>query len=361
MLVISVVGARPNFMKMAPVISALREGGIHSYLVHTGQHYDKNMSQVFFDELKLPVPDKFLGVGSGSHAEQTAKVLIEFEKICLDEKPDLVIVAGDVNSTLACALVASKLNIPVAHIESGLRSFDRAMPEEINRVLTDRISDLLFVTEESGMKHLKREGIQSNKIHFVGNTMIDSVIKSLPVTLGQEPWEKYKLTQNDYCLITMHRPSNVDSQENIGNIISMLNRMSERLQIIFPIHPRTQKALKNSTITLSNKIKLLDPLSYFDFLGIMSQAKVVVTDSGGIQEETTYLGVQCITVRKNTERPITIALGTNHLVGNNSDAVLETFNAILNGNIKNGNVPPKWDGKSGQRIAKIIKEYLSKR
>jgi len=358
MSIISVVGARPNFMKMGPVVEALDNENIPNILVHTGQHYDKNMSQVFFDELKLPVPAKFLGVGSGSHAEQTAKVLIEFEKICIDEKPDLVIVAGDVNSTLACALVASKLNIPVAHIESGLRSFDRTMPEEINRVLTDRISDLLFVTEESGMKHLKSEGIQSNKIHFVGNTMIDSVIKFLPVSLGQEPWKKYNLIKNDYCLITLHRPSNVDSQENIGQIVSLLNKMSEKIHIIFPVHPRTQNSINNCTIALSDNIKLLDPLPYIEFLGLMSNAKLVVTDSGGIQEETTCLGIQCITVRDNTERPVTVESGTNHLAGTDPEKIIITFHEILNGKIKKGQIPPKWDGNAGIRIANIINDFL---
>ena len=359
MSIISVVGARPNFMKMAPVIGALQESDIPNILVHTGQHYDNNMSEVFFKELGISKPDYFLGIGSGTHGEQTAKVLMEFEKICLGEKPDLVIVAGDVNSTLASALAASKLDIPIAHVESGLRSFDSTMPEEINRMLTDRISDLLFVTEECGIKNLKDEGIADDKIHFVGNCMIDSVTKFISIANKMSPWSKYEFCGNDYCLITLHRPSNVDSLKNIENIVLIMNKMSERIKIIFPIHPRTRKSLNNLSIKLSNNIKLIDPLPYIDFLGLLSQARIVLTDSGGIQEETTYLGVQCITIRENTERPVTIELGTNHLVSNNYSMVLSTFNNIMNGEIKKGTIPPKWDGKAGERIAIIIKEYIS--
>jgi len=244
-MVIRVVGARPNFMKMLPVISALNKLNIPNLLIHTGQHYDENMSKVFFDELRMPNPDIFLGVGSGSHAEITAKIMIEFEKVCLDNNPKLVIVAGDVNSTLACALAAKKLNIPIAHVESGLRSFDQEMPEEINRILTDRISDILFVTEESGMNHLLDEGIEKEKIHFVGNCMIDSVKKFLPEALEQKPWHKYNLIVNDYCLITMHRPSNVDSTKNLNILVDILNSMSEKTKVVFPIHPRTKNALRN--------------------------------------------------------------------------------------------------------------------
>jgi len=356
--IISVVGARPNFMKMAPVISAIKDYGLSNYLVHTGQHYDDNMSKVFFTELGLPEPDNFLGVGSGSHASQTAKMLIEFETICLKRKPSLVIVAGDVNSTMACALVSVKLNIPVAHVEAGLRSFDNAMPEEINRILTDRISDLLFTTEDSGTKNLLNEGVPKEKIHFVGNCMIDSVSKFIPLAKEMAPWSKYDLNGNDYCLITLHRPSNVDSQQNIEKITSMLNIMSEKIHIVFPIHPRTKKSINNCTIALSDNIRLLDPLPYVEFLSLMSNAKLVVTDSGGIQEETTYLGVQCITVRENTERPITVELGTNHLTGTVANNILRVFNDIVEGRCKRGEIPSKWDGNSGKRIANVINDFL---
>ena len=357
-MIISVVGTRPNFMKMAPVITAIKNKGIKNIFVHTGQHYDDNMSKVFFDDLKMPEPDIFLGVGSGSHAEITARIMIEFEKVCVDKKPKLVIVSGDVNSTLACALAAKKLNIPIAHVESGLRSFDQEMPEEINRILTDRISDLLFVSEESGMKHLLDEGIEKEKIHFVGNCMIDSVKKFLPDALEQKPWHKYDLVINDYCLITMHRPSNVDSTTNLNKVIDMLNSISEKTKVVFPIHPRTKNELQNANKKLCGNILLLEPLPYLEFLGLMAKAKVVVTDSGGIQEETTYLGVQCITVRENTERPVTVYIGTNHLVGTDSSAALNIFNIIINGEIKKGIIPPKWDGNSGKRIAKIIGEFV---
>ena len=289
-MVISTVGARPNFMKMAPIIHAINKLEISNMLVHTGQHYDENMSKVFIEDLKMPVPDIFLGVGSGSHAEITAKIMVEFEKICIKNNPELVIVVGDVNSTLACALAAKKLNIPIAHVESGLRSFDQEMPEEINRILTDRISDLLFVTEESGMKHLFDEGIEKEKIHFVGNCMIDSVKKFLPTALEKKTWIKYDLIKNGYCLITMHRPSNVDSAKIFNKSVDMLNSMSEKIKVVFPIHPRTKNKLRNSNIKLCDNILLLEPLPYLEFLGLMAKAKVVVTDSGGIQEETTYLG-----------------------------------------------------------------------
>ena len=357
-MVISVIGARPNFMKMAPVIHAVNKLNIPNLSVHTGQHYDKNMSSVFFDVLKMPDPDIFLRVGSGSHAEITAKIMVEFEKICINNNPRLVIVAGDVNSTLACALAAKKLNIPIAHVESGLRSFDNTMPEEINRILTDRISDLLFVTEESGINHSLNEGIPKERIYFVGNCMIDSVKKFLPMALEQTPWIKYDVIENEYCLITMHRPSNVDSAENINKLIDMLNSMSEKIKVVFPIHPRTKNSLQNSNKHLRDDIMLLEPLPYFEFLGLMAKAKVVVTDSGGIQEETTYLGVQCITVRENTERPVTVDLGTNHLVGTDTSSVLNTFNDVINGKIKKGTIPPKWDGNAGERIVKIIWDFI---
>ena len=359
-MVINVVGTRPNFMKMMPVISGLNKLNIPNMLIHTGQHYDENMSKVFFRDLRIPDPDIFLGVGSGSHAEITAKIMIEFEKVCLKNNPRLVIVAGDVNSTLACALAAKKLNIPIAHVESGLRSYDEEMPEEINRILTDRMSDLLFVTEKSGIEHSLDEGIAREKIHFVGNCMIDSVKKFLPVALEQKPWYEYALDEYDYTLITLHRPSNVDSAENINKVVRMLNEMSKSSKLVFPVHPRTKSRLAQSSHKLDGNILMLEPLPYLEFLGLMAKARLVITDSGGIQEETTYLGVQCITFRKNTERPVTVDLGTNQLVGTDPKELLKTFNKIINGEIKKGTIPPKWDGNAGTRIVKIINEYLAK-
>ena len=359
-MVINVVGTRPNFMKMMPVISGLNKLNIPNMLIHTGQHYDENMSKVFFRDLRIPDPDIFLGVGSGSHAEITAKIMIEFEKVCLKNNPRLVIVAGDVNSTLACALAAKKLNIPIAHVESGLRSYDQEMPEEINRMLTDRMSDLLFVTEKSGIEHSLNEGIAREKIHFVGNCMIDSVKKFLPAALEQKPWYKYALDEYDYTLITLHRPSNVDSAENINKAVRMLNEMSKSSKLVFPVHPRTKSRLAQSSHKLDGNILMLEPLPYLEFLGLMAKARLVITDSGGIQEETTYLGVQCITFRENTERPVTVDLGTNQLVGTDPRELLKTFNKIINGEIKKGIIPPKWDGNAGTRIVKIINEYLAK-
>ena len=359
-MVINVVGTRPNFMKMMPVISGLNKLNIPNMLIHTGQHYDENMSKVFFRDLRIPDPDIFLGVGSGSHAEITAKIMIEFEKVCLKNNPRLVIVAGDVNSTLACALAAKKLNIPIAHVESGLRSYDQEMPEEINRMLTDRMSDLLFVTEKSGIEHSLNEGIAREKIHFVGNCMIDSVKKFLPAALEQKPWYKYALDEYDYTLITLHRPSNVDSAENINKAVRMLNEMSKSSKLVFPVHPRTKSRLAQSSHKLDGNILMLEPLPYLEFLGLMAKARLVITDSGGIQEETTYLGVQCITFRENTERPVTVDLGTNQLVGTDPRELLKTFNKIINGEIKKGTIPPKWDGNAGTRIVKIINEYLAK-
>ena len=329
-MVINVVGTRPNFMKMMPVISGLNKLNIPNMLIHTGQHYDENMSKVFFDDLRIPDPDIFLGVGSGSHAEITAKIMIEFEKVCLNNNPRLVIVAGDVNSTLACALAAKKLNIPIAHVESGLRSYDQEMPEEINRMLTDRMSDLLFVTEKSGIEHSLNEGIAREKIHFVGNCMIDSVKKFLPAALEQKPWYKYALDEYDYTLITLHRPSNVDSAENINKAVRMLNEMSKSSKLVFPVHPRTKNRLAQSSHKLDGNILMLEPLPYLEFLGLMAKARLVITDSGGIQEETTYLGVQCITYRENTERPITFQIGTNHLTGTNPEIMLKKFGAKEN-------------------------------
>lgn len=329
---------------------------ISHLICHTGQHYDEKMSKVFFEDLELPEPDFYLGVGSGSHAEQTAKIMIEFEKVLLQEKPDLVIVVGDVNSTIACSLTAAKLHIKTAHVEAGLRSFDRSMPEEINRILTDSIADYLFVTEKSGLKNLIKEGVDENKIHFVGHVMIDSLIHYLPKMNGKKIMNELNVKEGSYVLTTLHRPSNVDEPEQFKKLIKMLNRISEERPVIFPIHPRTKKNLEiyHLNQTISQSVNLLDPIGYIDFLTLTKNAELIITDSGGIQEESTYLGVQCITLRDTTERPITVEVGTNHLLGHDLDLAEHTALEILNGKKKEGNIPELWDGNAAERIVKIL-------
>ncbi|HVO75049.1 MAG TPA: UDP-N-acetylglucosamine 2-epimerase (non-hydrolyzing) [Ignavibacteriaceae bacterium] len=364
--IISVVGARPNFMKVAPIHKAFLKKGInHSdiehLICHTGQHYDEKMSKIFFDDLELPYPDFYLGVGSGSHAEQTARVMIEFEKILLQEKPDIIIVVGDVNSTIACSLVASKLNVKVVHVEAGLRSFDRTMPEEINRLLTDSISDFLFVTEKSGINNLKKEGVDEDKIYLVGNVMIDSLIQYLPKTESSGILNELNLEKNNYVLVTLHRPSNVDSGSFLSGLILTLNNLGKKKKIIFPVHPRTKKNLAESGLEndLSENVLLTDPIGYIDFLGLTKNAELVITDSGGIQEETTYLGVQCITVRENTERPVTVEIGTNQLIGTDLKKVQEAAEKVLNGEKKCGKIPELWDGKAAERIVNVLSRKLA--
>jgi len=360
--IISVVGARPNFMKIAPIHRAFLKykDQVQHLICHTGQHYDEKMSKVFFDDLELPKPDFYLGVGSGSHAEQTAKVMIEFEKILLKEKPDLVLVVGDVNSTIACSLTAAKLHIKIVHVEAGLRSFDKNMPEEINRVLTDRISDYLFVTEKSGLENLKHEGVDYSKVFFVGNVMIDSLAYYLNKTNGRM-LDKFGLEPQNYILVTLHRPSNVDSKEQLTKLFGMLDRISQKRKILFPIHPRTLKNLKEySLLDESNKnLILTEPIGYIDFLSLTKNAELILTDSGGIQEESTYLGVQCITLRTSTERPITVEVGTNQLLGNDLDKAENAALEILNGNRKPGKIPELWDGKAAERIAEILIQKLN--
>ena len=376
MKLLLVAGARPNFMKIAPIIHALnhvnqrneinQRNQINYVVVHTGQHYDHEMSQAFFDELEIGRPDYFLGVGSGSHAIQTAGVMVEFEKVCLNEKPDLVVVVGDINSTLACALVAAKLCIPVAHVEAGLRSYDRTMPEEINRILTDSVSDYLFTTCEDANESLKKEGIPEERIHFVGNVMIDTLLK-FKNKAGAEA--KIKMNGNDYALLTLHRPSNVDNQNAFKNIIEAFQEISKYIPIIFPAHPRTQKQIKylgyknyfhilesdlTHPINPKNSITLLNPLPYLEFLNLMTNSKLVYTDSGGIQEETTILGIPCLTLRENTERPVTITEGTNTIVGNNREKILNESHKILAGKGKKGRIPKLWDGKAAERIVNIL-------
>jgi UDP-N-acetylglucosamine 2-epimerase (non-hydrolysing) len=347
--ILHVVGARPNFVKAAPVLHAIRQRGIRQTLVHTGQHYDRNMSDVFFTQLEIPEPDFNLNVGSGSHAAQTAEIMRRFEPLVLEQRPDIVLVYGDVNSTVAAALVCSKLLIRVGHVEAGLRSFDRTMPEEINRIVTDRLSDMLFTPSEDGDANLHHEGVPLEKIHRVGNVMIDSLVQLLPVA-RKAPTNGLP---ERLALVTLHRPSNVDNGENLKNILDSLLEVSERMAIVFPVHPRTRQRISEFGLDVS-RLHLLDPMPYIEFLGLQTRAAVVITDSGGIQEETTYLGVPCLTVRENTERPITVTLGTNILVGDDRAKLSTEFKKILDGKGKKGTVPPLWDGRTGDRIADIL-------
>jgi UDP-N-acetylglucosamine 2-epimerase (non-hydrolysing) len=360
--VISVVGARPNFMKIAPIHRAFRkfEDRILHGVCHTGQHYDTNMSQIFFTEFGLPEPEWSLGVGGGSHAEQTARIMIGFEEVCIREKPDLVLVVGDVNSTLACSLVAKKQHIPLAHVEAGLRSFDRSMPEEINRMVTDALSDLLFVTEPSGIKNLRKEGISDTSVFFCGNVMIDCLVNLTPRILESNISETLRLNGMEFILVTFHRPSNVDDPSLLTEVIQFLNRLAAKRKVIFPIHPRTRKNLEilASKVAPSVDILMTDPLGYLDFQSLVRQASMIVTDSGGIQEETTFLGIPCITVRNSTERPVTVDIGTNYLVGTDLQLAWQTAEEILSGNMKKGRVPELWDGKAAERIAEVIDKML---
>ena len=359
--IISVVGARPNFMKVAPIHRAFlpySETWEH-HIVHTGQHYDAAMSDAFFHDLNMPHPSWFLGVGSGSHAEQTARVIAGFEQVCLEAKPDYVVVVGDVNSTIACALVSVKLGIRTAHVEAGLRSYDRTMPEEINRMATDAIADELFVTEESGMANLRREGVGSERMHLVGNTMIDSLHYALPRAITSDVLTRLNIVAGDYALVTMHRPSNVDLPYQLRNLIDVLSEIALRQPVVFPVHPRTKKNLQLWEISVPEGIVVVDPLGYVDFLALMRSAAFVVTDSGGIQEETTALKVPCITARTSTERPVTVEIGTNILVEPTAQGILSAVSAIRGGQIRVGKVPQLWDGHAAERIAAIITEHYS--
>jgi len=405
MKILTVVGARPNFMKAAPIIAAINAHNKHNerlvagfagrpepqvetiqhILVHTGQHYDELMSGSFFNDLNLPKPDIHLGVGSGSHATQTAEILKKFEEVLLEKKPDIVVVVGDVNSTLACALVSSKISFDsdgsrpvIAHVEAGLRSFDRSMPEEVNRILTDHVSDLLFVTEESGLQNLRNEGIPADKIHFVGNTMIDSLLhfkeKAEASTileklgfLGQGRKNGEANSSTRYALLTLHRASNVDNRDVFLNIMTGLEELATDCPVVFPVHPRTQRRIQEFGFEFSlgkgtgkhgaNEqgpgMIVTDPLGYLDFLCLMKHASLVVTDSGGIQEETTILGIPCVTVRENTERPVTVECGTNTIAGTKTDAIKDAIRRQLGGNRDNG-VPKNWDGRAGERIIDIL-------
>ena len=354
MKLLHVVGARPNFMKAAPVMRALEQiGGMQQILVHTGQHYDFNMSDVFFRELELRIPDVNLEVGSGSHAEQTSQIIARFEPVVLQHKPDLVVVYGDVNSTVAAALVCAKLMVPVAHVEAGLRSFDRSMPEEINRILTDDLSDWLFTPSEDGNRNLEREGVEAAKIHLVGNVMIDTLVRMLPKALLTLP----KGTPERYALVTMHRPANVDDTSWFPSLLKVMDEIGNRIPVLFPVHPRTRRRIEELGFGSgegSRGLHLLEPAPYLEFLGLQARAQVVITDSGGIQEETSYLGVPCLTVRDNTERPITVDVGTNVLVGRDTTRIRSEVESVLAGRAKRGAIPPLWDGHASERIAAAI-------
>lgn len=358
--IISVVGARPNFMKVAPIDRAFHKynNEVEHLIVHTGQHYDQKMSDAFFQDLEMPHPAYFLNVGSASHAVQTAKIMIEFEKVCLNEKPDLVIVVGDVNSTIAAALTSIKLGIKVAHVEAGLRSYDRNMPEEINRLATDAICNYCFVTEQSGYDNLISEGFDKKRIFFVGNTMIDSQKFALPLTNNSQLLEKYSLEKEKFVLITMHRPSNVDIPEQLKDLLEIFNEISKKYKVVFPIHPRTRKNINEfgfENIIKDNKnLLLIEPAGYIDFLTLMKNSNFVLTDSGGIQEETSVLGIPCLTIRTSTERPSTIKLGTNRLIQPESKQIRNAVIELMNNRPTTNTEIPLWDGKASERITEII-------
>jgi UDP-N-acetylglucosamine 2-epimerase (non-hydrolysing) len=343
-------------MKAAPVIQALgKYGHVRQTLVHTGQHYDFNMSDVFFQQLAMPAPDINLEVGSGTHAQQTSQIIARFEPVVQELKPDWVVVYGDVNSTVAAALVCAKLLVPVAHVEAGLRSFDRTMPEEINRLLTDQISDLLFTPSEDGDRNLQMEGIAAEKVHLVGNVMIDTLVRLLHLARERSAEER----PQRYVLVTLHRPSNVDDTGWLNSLLSMFQEISQDVPVLFPVHPRTRARMAEAGLATGEagpNLRILDPAPYVEFLALQSKAAVVITDSGGIQEETTFLNVPCLTVRENTERPITVNMGTNTLVGRDIQRLRTELEAVLAGKTKRGHVPPLWDGHAAERIAQVIAE-----
>lgn len=357
--ILNVCGARPNFMKIAPLMRAYRSHpGLQPLLIHTGQHYDRNMSDLFFTQLQIPEPDVNLEVGSASHAVQTAQIMQRFEPVVLEHKPDWVVVVGDVNSTIACGLVAVKLGVRLAHVEAGLRSFDRTMPEEINRVLTDAISDLLFVSEPAGVENLRREGVDGERVHFVGNVMIDTLRASRDRAEQSPILEQLKLTRGGYNVVTLHRPSNVDDPAILGRITEAFETIEKDLPIVFPMHPRTVANLKKlgfaERFDAMKNLRIIEPLGYLDFMKLTANAAVVLTDSGGIQEETTILGVHCLTVRENTERPVTLTHGTNQLVGTDPAKIIAAYRKARATKITSLPTPEKWDGQAAQRIAAIL-------
>ncbi|MEO8992433.1 MAG: UDP-N-acetylglucosamine 2-epimerase (non-hydrolyzing) [Nitrosospira sp.] len=363
-----VAGARPNFMKIAPIVRALQaHGGLAFKIVHTGQHYDREMNEVFFEELGIPQPDIFMAAGGGSHAQQTGKIMLAFEELCNTERPDAVLVVGDVNSTLACSIVAKKLSIPVAHVEAGLRSGDMTMPEEINRVVTDSIADWFFVTEPSGIAHLKREGKPDAAIHYAGHVMVDNLLYQAEKlarsdTSGFETSNfKAECANNDarYGVVTLHRPSNVDSAEMLARIVGALREVATEIPLAFPVHPRTRGTLEKFGIDLGPNITLVGPQPYMSFLHLWKDAAVVLTDSGGLQEETTALGVPCITIRENTERPVTVDEGSNVVVGTDPARIVAEVRKVLRGEGKQGRRPHLWDGRAAQRIVEVLASELS--
>lgn len=371
--IVNVVGTRPNFIKMAALMEAFKKfADIEPLLVHTGQHYDERMSQIFFEQLEIPRPDINLEVGcNSSQTVQTAEIMKRFEPVVLDYSPDVVVVVGDVNSTIACALVAVKLRVKVAHIEAGLRSFDRGMPEEINRLLTDAISDYLFVTERSGLENLKREGILGEKIFFVGNVMIDTLFRNKAKAESSTILEQLGLNEKGYALITLHRPSNVDNPKVLGRLLGAVKVVSLIIPVIFVVHPRTQRNItafgfdkvdkEGGRCLAKSGIRLTDPIGYLDFLKLMAWSKVILTDSGGIQEESTILKVPCLTLRNNTERPVTVEVGTNMLVGTDPVCILEGFRKVMKSGELRGGIPELWDGKAAERIVTIMRSSMTYR
>lgn len=382
--ILVVAGARPNFVKIAPLFEQLKQpreaGRVETLLVHTGQHYDQALSHLLFEQMDIPRPDVNLEVGSGAHGKQTGEVMVRFEPVAMEWKPEVVVVVGDVNSTIACALVACKLGIGVAHVEAGLRSFDRTMPEEINRVLTDAISDLLFITEADAAKNLEREGIPQDKIYFVGNVMIDSLKKFLPIAQQSNALRDFHLLANSrtpagkqarpFALLTLHRPSNVDEKEQLERMLGALNQVGKELPILFPAHPRTQERIKKFGLAKMVKtewgsqergVLLTGPIGYLEFLHLMSEATFVMTDSGGIQEETTVLGIPCLTLRENTERPVTVSEGTNILVGGDPERIPPAAQKILAGDVREGKTPALWDGRAAERIVSVLLKEIAPR
>ncbi len=366
MKILNIVGARPNFMKIAPLHRAFqRYPQVESKIVHTGQHYDEKMSDIFFNQLELPKPDYFLGIGGGTHTQQTAKIMMEFEQVVNDEKPDLILVVGDVNSTVACTLVAVKMGIPLAHVEAGLRSGDRTMPEELNRLMTDAVTDYLFVTEQSGMIHLAKEGVSDEKVFFVGNVMIDSLAYFRQKAAKSDILQQAQTTEKEYILMTMHRPANVDNKAGLESILQIIEDAVKYKKVIFPMHPRTSNNIKKfgleDRLNAIENFVLMGPQGYLQFLKLMENAALIITDSGGIQEETTYLQVPCLTFRDTTERPITTTLGTNQLLKDlDPQTVHEKMLEILNGKARKGVVPPLWDGHAAERIAEILVAKITK-
>jgi UDP-N-acetylglucosamine 2-epimerase (non-hydrolysing) len=363
--IINIVGARPNLMKIAPLMNAYAGcDAIEPLLVHTGQHYDENMSDLFFRQLGIPEPDLNLEIGSASHAVQTAEIMKAFEPVVLEHKPDAVLVVGDVNSTIACGTVAVKLGVKLIHVEAGLRSFDRTMPEEINRMITDAISDLLFCTEQSGVDNLRREGVSEDKIHFVGNVMIDTLLKHRVEADRSKILEELGLVSGGYAVVTLHRPANVDNRENLGGLIEALESIQNDAVVVFPAHPRTRAKFEEfemgDRLAAMSNLRVLDPIGYLDFLKLIGSAQVVLTDSGGIQEETTILKIPCLTLRENTERPITLEVGSNRLVGVDPAKIIAAYREIAAGDAPASKVPPLWDGRAAGRIVDILQRAFSR-